>query len=72
MCVCLRVKFQVSSKVLTSLRMGVNLHPLPQNKSLKSPPRLGLRTCPFLKRRMGENSGNKSKTLKWIYTTQSL
>ena len=45
MCVYLRTKFQVSSIILTSFRQrgGVILHPAPPlNKSVKSPPRLGL------------------------------
>ena len=50
MCVYLRAKFQVSSIILTSLRQGrggsgvgnFNHPPPPQNKPLKSPPRLGL------------------------------
>ena len=43
--VYLRTKFQVSSVILTSFRQGVNLPPTPppQNKPLKSPPRLVLK-----------------------------
>ena len=42
--VYLRVKFEVSSIILTGFRQGVILHPpsTPQNEPLKSPPRLGL------------------------------
>ena len=54
MCVYLRVKFVVSSIILTSFRQGVILHLLPppppprphyalsQGEPLKSPPRLGI------------------------------
>ena len=46
MCVYLRTKFQVSSTILTSFRLGggggVILPPSPQNEPLKSPPRLEL------------------------------
>ena len=43
MCVYLSSKFQVLSIILTNFRQGVILHPplSPQNKPLKSPPRLG-------------------------------
>ena len=41
--VYLRAKFEVSSIILTGFRQGVILPPPPQNESLKSPPRLGLR-----------------------------
>ena len=42
MCVYVRAKFEVSSKLLTSFRLGVILPPppQPQNEPLKSPPRL--------------------------------
>ena len=48
MAVYLRVKFQVSSIILTSFRQGVGggvilLPPPPQNEPLKSPLRLGLK-----------------------------
>ena len=46
MCVYVRAKFEVSSIILTSFRQGEggNFNPLlPQNKPLKSPPRLGLK-----------------------------
>ena len=43
MCVYLRTKFQASNIILTSFRQGTILPlPLPQNETLKSPPRLGL------------------------------
>ena len=43
MCVYLHGKFEVSSIIPTSFRQGVNLPPPPpQNKPLKSLPRLGL------------------------------
>ena len=47
MCVYLRTKFQVSSIIITSFRQGEGVIltaplPPPQNKPLKSPPRLGL------------------------------
>ena len=43
--VYLRAKFEVSSIILTSFRLGRGVilpHPPPQNETLKSPPRLGL------------------------------
>ena len=42
--VYLCAKFEVSSIILTSFRLGrgVILPPPPQNETLKSPPRLGL------------------------------
>ena len=42
MCVYVRTKFQVSSIILTSFKQVV-IFPLPQNKPLKSSPRLGLK-----------------------------
>ena len=42
MCVQLRIKCQVSSIILTNFKQVV-IFPLPQNKTLKSPPRLGLK-----------------------------
>ena len=59
MCVCLRAKFEVSSIILTSLRKEVILPPStpPQNKPLKSPPRLGL------KRAIGVNTFNLAAKL---------
>ena len=43
MCVYLRTKFQVSSIILTSFRRGNFTPSPPQNETLKSPPKLGLR-----------------------------
>ena len=43
--VYVRAKFEISSIILTGFSQGVILPPppIPQNKPLKSPPRLGLR-----------------------------
>ena len=48
MCVYLLAKLEVSSIILTSVRRGVILPPQPQNKHLKTQPRLGLREFQIL------------------------